>query len=207
MCKAKQEIKLIVERYKNNLKNKINSRIIEMNTDNFDHYLIYNLLGITNNEGKLIDEYQNVGRFLYRYAGSLLEEVTKFCFSHTFSEKCKLNEKINNTVGIKPKTFEIDCLVENKAYEIKWRDATTDGDHITKEHTRIQVISDKGYIPIRIMYYYPNREQAQRIQSTLETLYKGIGGEYYRGDVAWDYVHELTKINLLKILKDISLGN
>ncbi len=38
----------------------------------------------------------------------------------------KLQEKI--------KTREIDCLANNKAYEIKWKDATTDGDHINKEN-------------------------------------------------------------------------
>jgi len=50
------------------------------------------------------------------------------------------------------------------ALEIKWRDATTDGDHITKEHTRMQAVCDAGYKPVRVMFYYPNRDQAVRIQ-------------------------------------------
>ena len=58
--------------------------------------------------------------------------------------------------------------------EIKWRDATTDGDHITKEHTRIRAIRDAGYKPVRVMFYYPNRAQAMRIQQTLESLYKSV---------------------------------
>jgi hypothetical protein len=33
-------------------------------------------------------------------------------------------------------------VINNNAYEIKWRDATTDGDHITKEHTRVQNIKN-----------------------------------------------------------------
>ena len=88
--------------------------------------------------------------------------------------------------------------------EIKWRDATTDGDHITKEHTRVKVISEKGYIPIRVMFYYPQRIQAQKIQDTLKTLYQGIGGEYYYGDAAWKYIEEFTEINLLEILECIA---
>ncbi|WP_308254985.1 ApaLI family restriction endonuclease [Geminocystis sp. GBBB08] len=62
----------------------------------------------------------------------------------------------------------IDVLDGNDAIEIKWRDATTDGDHITKEHTRIKAIENHGYKPIRVMFYYPQREQAINIQQTLE---------------------------------------
>ena len=40
--------------------------------------------------------------------------------------------KIDNTIGLRPKKFEIDFFNKNDALEIKWRDATTDGDHITK---------------------------------------------------------------------------
>ena len=95
-------------------------------------------------------------------------------------------------------------MVNGLAHEIKWRDATTDGDHIAKEHTRIQAISKAGYIPIRVMFYYPNRVQAQRIQQTLETLYKGIGGEYYYGDAAFEYVKNCTGIDLLEVLNRIA---
>lgn len=86
--------------------------------------------------------------------------------------------KVENTIGQRPKTFEIDLLNANDAIEVKWRDATTDGDHITKEHTRVQVIRAHGYRPIRIMFYYPLREQAVRIQQTLKTLYAGVEGKY-----------------------------
>ena len=111
---------------------------------------------------------------------------------------------MDNKIGNKPKRFEIDCLVNNNAYEIKWRDATTDGDHITKEHTRIKVISSYGYKPVRIMFYYPNRDQAIRIQRTLETLYHGIGGEYYFGESAWEYVKNTTGVDLLSLLEELA---
>lgn len=121
-------------------------------------------------------------------------------YKYSYAQKTR----IENTEGTRPKTFEIDCLVEDRAHEIKWRDATTDGDHIAKEHTRIKAIKNAGYIPIRVMFYYPNRLQAQRIQQTLETLYNGIGGEYYYGDAAWNYILKETGINFLEILERIA---
>jgi len=201
----KEKIKELAKKYSDNLKAKIDNRMEEMKEDDKSHYLIYQVLGISDEEGRLIDLYQNKGRFLYKYAGSFLEETTKLCFLETFPDSA--TTKIPNTLGIRPKTFEIDCLEGNNAIEIKWRDATTDGDHITKEHTRIKVIKDAGYKPIRVMFYYPNRAGAIRIQNTLETLYNGIGGEYYYGDSAWEYVKDRTKVDLKQILEDIAKEN
>lgn len=88
--------------------------------------------------------------------------------------------------------------------EVQWRDATTDGDHITKEHNRVQVIKAHGYKPIRVMFYYPQREQAIKIQQTLKTLYAGVGGEYYAGDDAWKYLFRYTTVDLKGILTEIA---
>ncbi|MEI3401439.1 MAG: ApaLI family restriction endonuclease [Clostridia bacterium] len=196
-----QKINEVIKKYREELKEKIDKRLLEMKSDNNSHYFIYKVLGISEEEGTLVDEYQNKGRFLYNYAGSFLEEVTILCFEHAFKNS-KRRVKVDNVIGYRPKKFEIDCLVNDKnAYEIKWRDATTDGDHITKEHTRAKNIKEKGYIPIRIMFYYPNRDQAIRIQETLQTLYIGMGGEYYSGDNAWEYIKNTTKVDLYSILK------
>lgn len=111
---------------------------------------------------------------------------------------------VENTQGSKPKTFEIDFLNGNDAVELKWRDATTDGDHITKEHTRVKAIQSHGYRPIRVMFYYPQREQAIRIQETLKTIYTGVDGEYYAGDDAWEYLHEISGYDLKLILTEIA---
>jgi hypothetical protein len=195
---VEDEIRQIANGYADRLKKAMDSRVIEMESDDNSHYLIYQVLGISDEEGRLIDEYQNKGRFLYKYAGSFLEEAAKLCFLSAFPQSG--STRIPNTLGSRPKTFEIDCLVGSDAIEIKWRDATTDGDHITKEHTRIRAISAAGHTPIRVMFYYPNRTQAIRIQQTLATLYQGVNGHYYFGDAAWNYVKQRTSVDLHGIL-------
>jgi hypothetical protein len=198
----KEKIKNLAEVYSSNLKDKIEQRKEDMKADDNSHYLIYRVLGITTKEGELIDIYQNTGRFLYKYAGSFLEEAATLCLNFKYSEGIKT--KIENTLGQRPKTFEIDFLNEKDAIEVKWRDATTDGDHITKEHTRVKVIKEHGYKPIRIMFYYPQRNQAIKIQETLKTLYSGVEGEYYVGDEAWEYLKIYSGVDLKAILLEIA---
>ena len=200
-----QKIRELAAIYATDLKQKMDSRIEEMQEDDSSHFLIYRVLGVSIEEGLLIDTYQNKGRFLYNAAGRFLEEATKLCFLATYPESGSV--KIPNTRGLRPKTFEIDCLVGFDAIEIKWRDATTDGDHITKEHTRISTIADAGFTPIRIMFFYPNRVQAIRIQQTLATLYSGVGGFYYFGDSAWEYVNDRTNVPLRAILEKLADEN
>lgn len=205
MSSIEQQIRVLAARYAADLKQKIDDRIEEMQADDSSHFLIYRVLGVSTEEGLMIDAYQNKGRFLYNAAGRFLEEATKICFLAAYPESGTV--RIPNTRGQRPKTFEIDCLIGSEAIEIKWRDATTDGDHITKEHTRLSAISDAGYTPIRIMFFYPNRVQAIRIQETLATLYSGLSGFYYYGDSAWDYVTKRTTIPLKTILEKLANEN
>ena len=198
----KQKISELADKYAFNLNEKVTLRKKEMENDDNSHYLIYRVLGISSLQGKLIDEYQNTGRFLYKYAGSFLEEAAIMCLFFSNGEGGK--HLVENIEGTKPKTFEIDFLNNNDAIELKWRDATTDGDHITKEHTRVKVISGHGYNPVRVMFYYPQRSQAIKIQETLKTLYAGIGGEYYAGDDAWDYIKKTSGYDLKNILIEIA---
>ncbi len=196
------EIKSLSDKYASELRSKIDERTEEMKSDDNSHFLIYRVLGISESEGNLIDIYQNKGRFVYKYVGSFLEEAAVLCLKHKFPNGSKT--RIPNILGKKPATYEIDFLNKSDALEIKWRDATTDGDHITKEHTRVKVISQKGYKPIRVMFYYPQREQAIRIQETLKTLYEGIKGEYYAGDDAWNFIKNYTGFDLKEILEKIA---
>lgn len=202
----KMEIKALAKHYADELGLRITERVQEMNSDDKSHYLIYQVLMISPKEGDNIDIYQNKGRFLYKYAGSFLEEAVLLCFKKKFdTAECK--KKIANPNGGRPKTFEIDCLVNNSAYEVKWRDATTDGDHITKEHSRVKAIQLAGYHPIRLMFYSPNRKQAIRIQETLKTIYEGLGGRYIVGQAAWKHIEEVTGIDLLRILTEVAHEN
>lgn len=197
-----QEINLLAQTYSDNLNLKIKERKEEMKEDETSHYLIYRVLGISSTEGQLIDEYQNTGRFLYKYAGSFLEEAASLCLEFNNPEGQKTT--VQNNQGQKPKTFEIDFLDNKNAIEIKWRDATTDGDHITKEHTRVKCIQSHGYKPIRVMFYYPQRTQAKKIQEALKTIYAGFKGSYYAGDDAWRFVKDYSGYDLKAILTNIA---
>jgi hypothetical protein len=199
---VRDAIKMLAADYASKLKSQVDMRVTEMKSDDTSHYLIYRVLGIKDQEGELIDLYQNKGRFLYQYAGSFLQDAARLCFKEKYPGSAP--ERIPNSEGPRPKTFQIDCVVERDAFEIKWRDATTDGDHITKEHTRLIAVKKAGYHPIRIMFYYPNRQQAVRIQQTLQTLYEGMNGEYHFGDAAWTYVTNRTGVDLLSILTELA---
>lgn len=197
------DLRRLADTYADKLAQRMNRRIAEMKADDNSHHLVYQVLGISSKEGKQIDMYQNKGRFLYRHAGSFLEDATKLCIRRRYPSSGTV--KIPNVVGTRPKTFEIDCLIDERdAIEIKWRDATTDGDHIAKEHSRLQSTKKAGYTPIRIMYYYPNRDQAKKAQSVLETLYAGVGGQYYSGKQAWEFIRRYTGVNLHRILCTIA---
>ena len=200
-----EKINILADDYSSNLEKKIEARQEEMREDDDSHYLIYRLLGISSSEGSAIDLYQNKGRFLYKYAGSFLEEAASLClkFKNVDGKKTTIPNNQSGSANPKPKTFEIDFLDGQNAIEIKWRDATTDGDHKTKEHTRIKAIESHGYTPIRIMFYYPQRAQAIKIQNTLQAIYEEVNGQYYKGEDAWEFLKLYTGYNLKQILTEI----
>lgn len=195
-----KKIRELATKYATGLDEVVKARVEEMKEDDTSHYLLYGALGISHEEGEMIDVYQNKGRFLYKYAGAFLEDAAKICITNKYPDARTV--RIPNTIGEKPKTFEIDMLVaDTAAIEIKWRDATTDGDHITKEHTRLKCIADAGHKPVRVMFYEPNRGQAKKIQLKLATTYLAEGGEYHSGDGAWKWIKDFTGTDLLAILE------
>lgn len=205
---VEQQIRTLAETYKNQLSNQIASRKEEMEKDNLDHYVLYNALGVSDDEGYDIDFYQNIGRFLYKYAGSFLEEAAKICFVNKFGEDNAKRDYVPNVSDTSsnptPKRFEIDCLVnETIGIELKWRDATTDGDHKNKEKKRVQSVAAAGYHPVRLMFYKPNRTQSIKIQKGIKEIYEELGGEYYAGIDAFNYVKNMTDIDLLNIIESL----
>ncbi len=184
----------IIERNRASLHQRVEERRVEMIKNNREHFRLYEILGFSEKEGHKIDLYQNIGRFLYKYAGALIEETTVAVLQYA-----KEGQRIHipNTISQNPKNFEIDFFVkpDNKAHEIKWRDATTDGDHVRKEKNKIQCIKKAGMTPIRVMYYMPNRKQAIRIQEKVISAYREYG-EAYTGKEAWDYIRDYTGFDL-----------
>lgn len=189
----------IVETYRKALHLQIEERKTEMQEDAVDHLTLYRVLGFTDEEGKKVDLYQNIGRFLYKYAGSLIEDLTKEAIKET---KGGSPISIVNSISTNPKNFDIDWYVksDNKAHEIKWRDATTDGDHIRKEHDKLKAIVKAGMLPIKVMFFMPSRDQAFRIQEKIIAAYTSYG-ESYVGAEAFDYIKDYTKFDLFQYLE------
>lgn len=196
-----QKIRDLAARERSALGKVIDARMAELASDDESHLLVYRVLGIPDEEGRRIDMYQNRGRLLYKRAGAFLESAARLCFVERFPGSAKAF--VENKKGKRPRRFEIDCLVGNDALEIKWRDATTDGDHILKEDARLRAIAKAGYVPIRVMFYRPIRAKAVRVQEIVEDRYAKLGGQYHSGDSAWRYVKERTGVDLKKILETI----
>jgi hypothetical protein len=133
-----------------------------------------------------------------------LEDTTKEVFAQL---KGGRSINIKNTISSNPTEFYIDSFVpiDNKAHEIKWRDATTDGDHARKESDKVKAIVQCGMVPVRVMFYSPNRQQAKRIQDKIIREYQ-LRGEAHVGKEAWDYVRKYTSFDLRGTLfKDFAL--
>lgn len=193
-----QQIAEIATRLRESLALQVVARYHELKSDDVSHHDLYRMLGVPPEECERIDLYQNVGRFVYKYAGALLEETTQLLLSNAGNGGTLLLE---NTVSENPVRFEIDCYtkIDNKAHEIKWRDATTDGDHIKKEHNKVRTIIAAEHIPVRVMYYMPVRTQARKIQTRILALFEEHG-EAYVGDDAWRYVTEYSGVDLKQLL-------
>jgi len=83
---CEQKIQELAIQYAKRLEESIQGRSDEMKADDTAHFLIYQVLGVSKEEGEKIDLYQNSGRFLYNNAGSFLEKATKLCFQSRFPE-------------------------------------------------------------------------------------------------------------------------
>lgn len=195
------QVAKIVLDYRATLAEKIASREKELLTEATDHQDVYRVLGIAPEDCPKIDLYQNIGRFVYRYAGSLLEDTTRLLLSETGEGETLI---VENVVSRNPAQFHIDCYtkVDNRAHEIKWRDATTDGDHVTKERNKIASILAAGHIPVRVMYYVPVRRNARRIQEKIIATFRENGEAYIAGE-AWDYVRDRSGVDLRLLLSKL----
>ncbi len=164
-----------------------------------EHARVFRALGIDDKTGLELDERHMEARFVYTHAGRLMEDISSVCILSTRTARAKV--RVPNICGSKPKRFEIDVLAEEMdAIEVKWRDATTDGDHITKERDRATSVKAAGYKPIRLMFFEPSGKDAVKIQDQLSVEYPLIGGEYYRGPAAFAFLKVYTGIDVLALL-------
>uniref|UniRef100_UPI001E4D3EBE ApaLI family restriction endonuclease n=1 Tax=Actinoplanes sp. DH11 TaxID=2857011 RepID=UPI001E4D3EBE len=62
-----QMIANLAETYADKLNQQVQKRVEDMKNDDKSHYLLYQVLKVTVEEGELIYIYQNKGLFLYKY--------------------------------------------------------------------------------------------------------------------------------------------
>lgn len=178
-------------------------RFLEMKEESKAHHLMFRVLGYTDAEANEIEQQEQRARFIYANAGKFADKSVKLCFMRRYTDARTV--KIPNPYGAKPKTFEIDVALESgDGIEIKWRDATTDGDHRNKEKARVRAVADAGYKPIRVMLFDPNRDKAIKAQGELKQIYKEVGGEYLSGMDGFAFIQERTSIDYLGILQEIA---
>lgn len=182
------------------MNHRLAQRLLEMKSERTDHYDIFAALGVFSSEARLMEEQEQRARFVYANAGKFADKSVKLCFTTAFPDAKTV--KIPNPFGEKPKTFEIDVGLPNgDGVEIKWRDATTDGDHRNKEKARVKAVAMAGYKPVRLMLFDPNRDKAIKAQAELRAIYTEIGGEYLSGTEAFDFIEKRTGVDYSAILK------
>jgi hypothetical protein len=177
----------------------VEKRKLAMAKDANHHHFLYQMMGLSDLEAVELDVNQNNSRLLYRRLALCVEDLVWECFTAAQPDSLR-HVIIPNVVGEKPANFEIDIVSANRGLEVKWRDATTDGDHVMKEKHRIISVAAAGYIPHRIMLCTPEREQARKIQERMRRIYAQNNGFFLAGDDAWSFIKQETGFNLKKCI-------
>lgn len=193
----KNKIHLIISEYHKKIQNNTLSTENLMNQFYNEHHQMYELF-YSKNELKLMEKYHNMARILSANMGRIFDSIVKFIIIDIEGGQ---TEYWNNT-NSNPKKFEIDVVNNYKkiAYEIKWRDAGTDGDHKSKEFRKVDLIKSRGYTPIRLTFFLPELERSAKAQKDIIDYYS-LKGLSYTGKKAFEYINNLAKIDLLKIIK------
>lgn len=135
----------------------------------------------------------------------MIEDMVKECLQDLPGYNS--TTRLPNLIGNRPAYHEVDCTIGQFAYEIKWRDATTDGDHVAKEIERIKNFKAHGYTPVRLMFFASDNKNSKSIQARIAREYHDAGGQYYCEQAAWDHIREVSGHDLQKILENIDRGN
>jgi hypothetical protein len=194
----KNNIKMVIEEYHNKIIGITSLTAVQMDKFNNKHHQIYELF-YPKEEIERMEKYHNQARILSANVGRLFDKIVKFIIT---DKEGGQSEYIDNYNG-HPKKFEIDVMNHHKkiAYEIKWRDAGTDGDHKAKEYRKVDTIVALGYKPIRLTFYLPELMRSANSQRQIIEYYNKFG-ESYTEDKAFEYVNKLGGIDLMKILNE-----
>ena len=189
-------LKQIIEEKQSNVEYKILDKTSIMDKFDNPHHLIYSLF-LSPEEIKKMEYYWNLGRIISSNSGQMFDTAIKFLLSSFIPGK---STNIKNPNG-HPKYFEIDHLSidNNVAYEIKWRDAGTDGDHLKKEFNKVDAVIKLGYKPIRLTFFMPELKLSNYNQKRIISYYKENNGEAYTGEDAFKYIKTLTGYDLKEI--------
>jgi len=193
LTKLEKELISIFEAERDRIHTQIKIRAGKVRKELPEYFEIMELYGFKKDDCIKLDVYHNTSRLTFRSLGKLLEDLTTTVLKYTKGG----NPLQLSNPNPPPKTFYIDWVIPQgkRVYEIKWRDATTDGDHVRKEEAKISAISRNGYKPIRVMYYHPTRIQAKAICDRVTALYREHG-EAYVGKDAWNHIKFYTGFDL-----------
>ena len=194
----KSNIHKIINDYHKKIMTNIDDTQNRMDTFTNEHHLVYELF-YDKKEIELMEKYHNRARILSANAGRIFDTAVKFIIQEVEGGQ---SEYIDNP-GQHPNRFEIDVINHDKklAYEIKWRDAGTDGDHKNKEYRKVDLLIEKGYTPIRLTFFMPELERSLNAQKQIIDYYTKRGKAYTQ-ESAFEYINRMADIDLLQILKD-----
>lgn len=196
--KIKKEILKMVQDRKKDLKAKIKKRNSELDSETPDSHQLFKILGFPQKEAKKIDKYHNIGRLLYRNSGTLMEEIVKHLLEITKNaETLQIPSHMSS-----PTKFNIDASIdsEKRAYEIKWKHSTTDGDHVNKEVQKPKSLKQEGWTPVHLVFFTSDRQNAKDTLEKIKNSYLAEDGEVYIGKDAWKHLAEYTGFDLHEIL-------
>jgi len=185
------------------LLDKIKERSEELLTESPDYHNFLKLFGIEKEESILMDKYHNMGRIVFRHLGSILQDTTITLLMHTLGGQKSV--KIRNRQGGTPREFIIDWLYEKRAYQIKWRYATTDGTTVNKEIAFANQLGQDKHIPVFLVYYTSLRPQPLSCFHRIANAFLENNGEVYYQGKAWDHIREITKFDLKDFILSLKL--
>lgn len=103
------------------------------------------------------------------------------------------------------KSFTIDCVFGPVALEVNWirnsKASATPADKVV-EIQRLNAISSRGYVPVRIAYYdrsgFADKSGAKR--------YAEYGGYSLVGDAAWEFVSSASGVDFKHLMDEIYIN-